>query len=248
MSAIFVLSTGRCGTQWLAENLSNSLPPEWRVEHEPLHLDYAPLKNSPAEPVSCNEELLKAHLLSIQKHLDDGGHYIECGFPCWRHLDWFRQALSCDVKVIHLHRDPISTARSWLKQNAFVPPWLPHLPVKELFHPGAPGALLPEYQLTWAGLTPFEKNLCYWAEVQRQADAYKRDWNPHHWLTLPFDCLFDFETFKQLECFLEVKFSSGVFSLEKKDNYAGMAQAPVDETLLENHPLILQTAAMLDYR
>lgn len=40
--ATFVLSTGRCGTQWLAQALGAAMGNRIRVEHEPLHNDYAP--------------------------------------------------------------------------------------------------------------------------------------------------------------------------------------------------------------
>ena len=40
--ATFVLSTGRCGTQWLAEALGRVFEGRLRVEHEPLHLGYLP--------------------------------------------------------------------------------------------------------------------------------------------------------------------------------------------------------------
>lgn len=247
MSAIFVMSTGRCGTQWLARNFSATLPHDWRVTHEPLHFDYAPIHNSPAEPLNRNAPILMAHLRSILLHLDRGGHYLECGFPCWRHLEWFRAQLGGDVKVVHLHRDPVATARSWLKQNAFVPPLLPHLPTKELFRPTAPGALLAEYAEQWTALTPFEKNLYYWAEVQQQAHAYRSRWNVSDWFTLPYTQLMNKNVLSQLEIFLAANCHTASWDLTKQDSYPGLEQAPVAESLLDRHPRVQQLAASLGY-
>ncbi len=247
MSATFILSTGRCGTQWLAKNLAETLPEDWRVEHEPLHFDYAPLKNSPSHPLVCNAEKLTAHLSGIQKHVGQDGHYIECGFPCWRHLQWFREALDCPVKIIHLHRHPVAVARSWLKQNAFVPPILPHLPVKELFHPAAVEALLPEYLKAWDHLTSFEKNLYYWAEVQLQALSYKKIWNDSPWLELPFARLNDQKLLEYLEVFLAAPLRADYWRWRKTDDYQGLEQAPVDESLLEKHPDVRRVMAAFNY-
>jgi hypothetical protein len=49
MTAYFVLSTGRCGTQWLAETLQ-LWSDNFVVRHEPLHFQYRPDLNSPSAP------------------------------------------------------------------------------------------------------------------------------------------------------------------------------------------------------
>lgn len=247
MSAIFILSTGRCGTQWLSKQLAQAAPDHWRVEHEPLHLAYAPQHNSPGQPLAHNREILVQHLATIRQHLNAGGVYLECGFPCWRHLQWFLGELDVNVKVIHLHRHPIATARSWLKQNSFVPPILPHLPVKELFHPAAPGALLPEYLERWPALSPFEKNLYYWAEVNLQALAYREVWEPLHWVALRFEDMIQPATIKALLAFVELTTSADSWNPEAEDRYGGLEQAPVDEALLNHHQKILQLTARLGY-
>ena len=54
--AFFIISTGRCGTQWLAQQLKQQLPAA-RVEHEPLAYDYDPINNSPTSPLISNNGL-----------------------------------------------------------------------------------------------------------------------------------------------------------------------------------------------
>jgi hypothetical protein len=201
VTAYFVLSTGRCGTQWLTETLQH-WGEDFVVQHEPLHFGYRPDLNTVQNPLLANAEILEKHLTFIRQQLDSGKSYIETGFPCWRHLNWFRQQLDCPVRVIHIHRDPQDTVASLLKLNAFVPPFLPHLPIKNLYLPGAEQDLLHKYKELWPLLNPAEKNLWYWAEVQWQALNYQQQWPEQDWLSLSFSQLFSEQSKQQLAIFL----------------------------------------------
>lgn len=246
MIATFVLTPGRCGTQWLSQQLQSSQN-HAVVVHEPLHFDYEPLHNSPSQPLNKNSDKLLAHLNAISDYLGQGNSYVECGFPCWRHLSWFQQALSDKIKVIHIHRDPVENAESLLKLNAFVPPILPHLPEKLLFHPQAQGALMPEYAGDWPRLSPFEKCLYYWAEVNLQAELYKRQFSPNHWLTIPYDDLFCESSLRQISAFLDVPFEFHSSALGRVDRFQGMPQSPVCPAQIHRHPKIKVIAARLGY-
>lgn len=245
-SAIFVLSPGRCGTQWLAGTLSN-LPGDHRVKHEPLHLYYTPLHNSPVSPLNHNQEILTKHLTNISELLAEGITYIETGFPCWRHLQWFKEQLSQPVKVIYIHRDPLQNAKSLLKLNAFVPPVLPHIPEKTLFLPTAPDAQLSDYQSRWNTLTPFEKNLYYWAEVQLQAQQYKNNWRPEDWLTLSFESVFTPASLNSIRQFCGIPAPQDESPLENVDNFRGVPQSIASDDDLSNHPQIATIARELGY-
>ncbi|NMH65422.1 hypothetical protein [Shewanella salipaludis] len=246
MTATFVLSPGRCGTQWLARHLQASNP-EGAVTHEPLHLAYAPMTNSPSKPLAHHRELLLAHLAQIEGQLQQGGHYMECGFPCWRHLDWFRQELGGDVKLIYIHRNPIDNARSLLKLNVFVPPILPHLQEKQFFHPEAPEAQLPHYAGRWPDLTPFEKCLYYWAEVNLQAARYRQDWPEQHWLTVPYDSLFTPATVARIADFSGLAFGLERDTFQPVDRFNGEPQGQVVPHAIGQHPEILALARQLGY-
>lgn len=200
MSAYFVLSTGRCGTQWLTELLRQRLP-QARVEHEPLHFQYRPDINSATLPLRHNAERIQQHLLQIQQQLTTGQPYIETGFPCWRHLDWFRQQLTGPVKILHLHREPLSTVRSLLKLNAFVPPLFDYLPLKNFYLPDASQDSLKMVQALWPTLQPAEKNLCYWLELQAYALQLQQEWPSSDWLTLSFHQLFSREGLTKISQF-----------------------------------------------
>ena len=246
MSITFVLTPGRCGTQWLAEKLGNTHNRNW-VCHEPLHFAYDPIRNSPAQPLNQNRERLLIHLEAIRQHVRRGGHYMECGFPCWRHLDWFRQEFGDAVKVLYIHRDPIDNARSLLKLNALVPPILPHLPEKQLFHPGTEGALLPDYGRRWTQLSPFEKCLYYWAEVNLQAAQYQKVFARRNWLTIGFAGLFEEAALTQIAAFAGLEFTFREDMLSRVDQFQGLPQERVDPGILDQHSPITALARELGY-
>jgi hypothetical protein len=203
MSAYFVLSTGRCATQWLTELLRQQWPLA-RVEHEPLHFQYRPDINSATSPLQHNAELLQQHLQQIQQQLDTGRPYIETGFPCWRHLHWFRQQLTGPVKILHLHREPLSTVRSLLKLNAFVPPLFDYIALKNFYLPDASQDQFKMVQALWPTLQPAEKNLCYWLELQAYALQLQQDWPASDWLSLSFSELVSGSGLAKIEQFFAV--------------------------------------------
>lgn len=167
-TATFVLSTGRCGTQWLTEALANAMGERARVEHEPLHNRYHPRRMLGArEPEALGEAAARpilTHVADIERELETRD-YIETGHPCWSSLPWLARRLAGRIRIVHLVRHPVTTACSWVSHGAFVPPLLPHLPVKELISPEDAGAGFGEYREAWPTLGAFEKCLVYWAEV-----------------------------------------------------------------------------------
>ena len=211
----FVISPGRCGTQWLGKALRAQLDNKYRIEHEPVNFDYAPTINSPSSPLVINEEKITVHLESILATLKSGLGYIETGFPNWRHIAWLQQKISVEhgyaVKFIRIKREPVANALSLLKLNAFVPPLLPHLPCKTFMRPTANDACLSEMSEFWSVLSPFEKCLYYWAEVQIQANKYQLKVDTDYWLDVSFEQLFLNNSMKRIldflgEPFLPIKF------------------------------------------
>lgn len=247
-SATFVLSTGRCGTQWLTEKLS-LLYPNRQIVHEPLSFNYRPDLNTELSPLSYNKELIQHHLSEIQQRLSRGQSYIETGFPCWRHLHWFRQQLDGQVRVIHLHRDPVDTVHSLLKINAFVPPFVPHLPLKNLFVPNSEHGYLAQWHELWPLLNPAEKNLWYWSEVQAQALQLRQEWPATDWLELKFDQLFSVATKQALTEFLGPEAVSDAASPGLVDRYGAgaIALCAVEFPLLQKVPAITQLIEHLGY-
>ena len=251
--ATFVLSTGRCGTQWLTEALRAALGERARVEHEPLHNDYAPRRmlgiSDPAAIGGRPARRMLEHVTSIEKGLETRD-YIETGHPCWGALPWLLQRFAGRVRVIHLVRHPVPTACSWLSHRAFVPPRLPMLPAKELIAPTDAGVAFTEYPEAWPTLSPYEKCLYYWAEVNAlglhlEADAHVP------WLRLSYEKLFDpaAAALDQVLAFLEIPCGGPITvdRSEKVDRHHFAIESWPDLLAIQRHPRIVHLAQQLGY-
>jgi hypothetical protein len=160
----FIISTGRCATQWIGSSLGDIYSDLICVEHEPIHNHYCPRKALSSYTFSV---LSKSNLLRVEKHMDDierqleTKDYLECGHPCWSTLPYLLSRFNGRIRVIHLTRHPIPTACSWLTHSAYQVPILPHIPEKILLSPFDDGVQFPHYQTDWEKLNAFEKCLYY---------------------------------------------------------------------------------------
>ena len=87
---VVVLSTGRCGTQWLTKTLADLHGGDLRVEHEPIGPLYAPRRffRSYADPEAIlSVPEVRAHVDSIVA--TDSLLYIETGWPLFAALPLF---------------------------------------------------------------------------------------------------------------------------------------------------------------
>lgn len=253
-TATFFLSTGRCGTQWLAEVLSAAAGARARVEHEPLHNDYAPRRmlgaGDPAMLEPRQARKVAAHVAAIETELTRRD-YIETGHPCWSSVPWLARRFAGRVRVVHLVRHPVATACSWVSHGAFVPPLLPHLPAKELISPTDAGVAFPGYRDRWPELSPFEKSLVYWAEVNAFALRAERS-GPGPWLRLRYEDLFGAapEARTRLAEFLGLPAAAAAAfdRSERVDAHRfGLDRWPEPERIAR-HPGIVALAAELGYQ
>jgi hypothetical protein len=166
--ALFVLSTGRCGTQWLAGVLARACADRAEVTHEPLDSDYAPRAMLAAgDPAGLAADIaapIHEHVAVIEETLATKS-YIECGHPLWSTLPYLLERFAGRARVVHLVRHPVPTAFSWVTQSVYTPPLSRHVEEKVLLSPFDEGVQFPEYRHRWPSLTPYEKALYYWAEV-----------------------------------------------------------------------------------
>jgi len=249
--ATFVLSTGRCGTQWLAAVLADAFPDRLDVEHEPLHARYLPRQalgllragsasTSPPDVVLQHADAIETHLASRP--------YIECGHPCWSSLPWLAQRFSGRIRIVHLVRHPVPTSCSWLTHTAYQPPLLPHLAEKVLLSPFDEGVCFPEYRERWPRMLPFEKCLYYWAEVNALAlQLQSRTAVP--WLRLRFEDMFEGEGLTQLLTFLDLPSSECLHARrgERIDAHHAYLAAPEQIDVLAQHPRVVELAQRFGY-
>lgn len=225
MTVTFVISPGRCGTQWLASVLGRQLPAEYWVCHEPISSQYRPDINTSLAPTQINQTVLERHLSEIKNHLTNPhsgkqGHYIETGFPSWRHIQWYQQHLDCDINLIQVLRPALDNAQSLLTINAFVPPILPHMPIKNLYLPSQHSLFEPVWSTAnWHTLNPLEKNLVYWAEVAIQARQYQQSKLAKQFICLHFKTLFTPQALQQIAQILAENINITADLFETTDNF-----------------------------
>jgi hypothetical protein len=167
--AVFFLSTGRCGTQWLAKHLGATYSDLATVEHEPLFEDYRSRELLVRADLAGarSESRIRAHADHIDEILGDRT-YVECGWPCWGALPFLAERLAGRVSIVHLTRHPVPTACSWVANGMYRSSMIPDLhPERVPVSPFDPGVSLPEYREIWELLDPFQRSLYFWAEVHR---------------------------------------------------------------------------------
>ena len=251
-SATFVLSTGRCGTQWLAEKLASAYGDLLTVTHEPLDNDYRPRlmlgQKTPLRLDPDSRTTLLDHVERIERGLETRP-YLECGHPCWGTLPYLMERLRGRLRVIHLVRDPLATARSWLAQSAYVPPLLPHLSEKVLLSPFDEGVAFPGYRERWAGLHPYEKSLYYWAEVNAFGLRLEEE-SEAPWRRVTFEALFGGTGLADLLTFLDLPARPGVSDdradVVDKYRFLPLMNVPALD-LYALHPEITSLAERLGY-
>jgi hypothetical protein len=242
----FVISTGRCGTQWLAEVLRRAAGETAAVTHEPLGADYPSREMLAAKtPADLDPELadeLLRHVGEIERTLE-GKPYIECGHPLWSSLPYLLERFAGRARVVHLARHPVPTAWSWLTQRAYCPPLAPHLPERVLLSPSDPGVRFTAFRERWPSLTPYEKSLFYWAEVNALAIRLEQTAGVP-WMRVRIEDLFRGVGVEELLAF------TGLGSVQEPfpavDKFRFLAH-PCDPRLIGHHPEVIEVARALGY-
>ncbi|MDB6074956.1 MAG: hypothetical protein JWO89_2596 [Verrucomicrobiaceae bacterium] len=247
--ATFVLSTGRCGTQWLAHHLAGIGVPGLTVEHEPLSNSYQPrLMLGAKDPANLDPQLaapILAHADRIEQALETGD-YIECGHPCWSTLPYFAKRFAGRMRIIHLVRHPVPTACSWLTHQAYCTPLLPHLPAKVLLSPFDAGVRFLEYCETWPELNPYEKALYYWTEINAAGLEWEQSLGVP-WLRVTYEDVFGGQGLPALHDFLGIEAGTPAKTGLRVDQFYYISAGLYDWQGIANHPHTLQVCQQLDY-
>lgn len=242
--ALFVVSTGRCGTQWLADALSRRLGDRAVVAHEPLDHDYAPREmlgaGDPHRLDSNLAEPILDHVDFIEEVLESKP-YIECGHPSWSSIPYLLRRFEGRVKVVHLVRHPVPTALSWLTHLAYCRP-APHLAEKVLLSPFDEGVRFPSYRQRWDSMTPYEKSLYYWLEVNALACALPEA------LRIRYEELFEASTLDRFLAFAGLGGADGAIAPERLvDRFRYLTPLWFAPHLIEEHAEVMSLATRLGY-
>lgn len=164
-SIIVFLSTGRCGTQWLAAGLE-ALHPEVSAEHEPVGPLYKPRRyfRRYSEPSAVLE------VPEVARHFErvacEQRTYVETGWPLFAALPLFAERFPDRLRIVHLTRHPVPSALSHLAHQSYA-----GSPRDDAYTRWAtlgaadPGVFQSDYGARWEAMSPYEKCLFWWTEV-----------------------------------------------------------------------------------
>jgi hypothetical protein len=162
---VVFLSTGRCGTQWLAEGLRERYPGRLEVEHEPLGPLYRPRSffrryDDPEAILDVPD--VAAHIERIERT----AAYVETGWPAFPALPLLARRFPDRLRVVHLTRHPVPTALSHLAHSSYAGSGRDDAYTRlAILAPDDPNVFQPEYAARWGELSPYEKCLFWWTEV-----------------------------------------------------------------------------------
>ena len=249
-AATFVLSAGRCGTQWLAKHLGETYADRAAVVHEPLFIHYLPRQllgvGDPSK--SDNAKLILDHVARIERQLA-GGDYIECGWQCYAAIPYFAVRFAGRIRVLHLTRDPVLSASSLVTHRCYGSPPRPDgLTEKAQLTPFDAGTSLGEYRERWGELDPFDKCLYFWAEIHALALRLERDLGVP-WLRLKFEDLFGGDGLDRLLDFLGLPRRPAIYEARGRrfDRFRFKTDLTWRAEAVRRHPRIVSIARDLGY-
>jgi hypothetical protein len=249
---IAVLSTGRCGTQWLTETLRELYPDQLVVEHEPIGPLYSPRRffriyERPEAVLEVPE--VRAHVEAVAA-LDKP--YAETGWPIFAALPLLASRLGPELRVIHLTRHPVPTALSHLSHNSYAGSAREDAYTRlATLGPRDPNVFQPEYADRWDELTPYEKCLFWVTEVGMFGLEFERLFPQVPFVRIKSEQMLagDEPTLRALVAQLDLDWDERWVERTGKrvDRWNHRTHLHVDPLLIERHPAALSTATQLGY-
>jgi hypothetical protein len=166
--AIFVMSTGRVSTQFLANLLKNG-DSNTVVVHEGAGPHYKPaqvFRGSNFEACLSKTPILQDHLNEIDCILTSGKSFIDTGWPTFAWIPYLSKRFESSFRFLHLVRDPYSVSASLNSHNIFEMGG-GMFRTHGIITPELPNVKYPEFQNDFLQFNPFEKGLYHWLEVNR---------------------------------------------------------------------------------
>jgi hypothetical protein len=243
--AAFFLSSGRCGTQWLAKHLWDCYHDRAFVTHEPLRSNYLP-----RQLLGLKDPLASENASQILNHAQlEKTDYVECGWPCYGAIPHFAKRFRGRVRIVHLPRHPIWSASSMVTHAYYrVPPRRDRLTERALLTPFDAGMRFPEYRQRWQQLNEFEKCLYFWAEVHALGLELQKTLGVP-WLRIKSEELFTEAGLARLLAFLELPERDTMRAAlgQRVDHFSFKTDAAWDVASIERHPRVVEVAEALGY-
>lgn len=246
-----ILSAGQCGTEWLASGI-RSMYPQLEVEHEPIGALYKPRSffrcyDDPETILEVPE--VARHVERIEQAENP---YVETGWPLFAALPLLARRLGSRLRVVHLTRHPVPTALLHLASGHYADSERDD-PYSSLATLGARdrNVFQSYYTGCWEQLTPYERCLFWWTEVNLFAIEF-----PGRNAEVPFlrlkseDLLTGHrETLEQLLEFAGLPWEPGWLdhSRDQVDRWHEHTEGHVDALEVHRHPTTVEVARQLGY-
>ena len=248
---VIVLSTGRCGTQWLAAALRERHPDLLAVEHEPLGPLYRPRRffrayDRPDAILAVPE--VRDHLGRIART----DRYVETGWPAFPALPLMAERFADRLAVLHLTRHPVPTALSHLAHNSYAgSPRDDAYTRLATLGPEDPNVFQPEYAERWDELSPYEKCLFWWTEVNMFGLELEERFPAVRFARIKAEELLagDRRALERMLTLMDLTWDDGWMEATEQvvDRWHHHTDQEVDPLRVRDHPRTIATAERLGY-
>lgn len=252
---VLTISTGRCGTTFLEKSfkLNFGSNDNW-ISHEYLKQNITNVgRYHRCYTSDCWNEMECLPIQDLVRNwieISKVGPVVDFGWTMRSLIPYLYEKIGSQLRVLFIHRHPIEVAASFKLIGSYSiynsPQWA--------ITPWHPRAMYPQYQNAWASMTPFDKCLYLWLEVNSFALEISRRYPDMHFLEIKSSDLFKnnktleevvrFTGFHQDGLCLQrstEKNRRDLFSLERrpiKDEWKHYRQ---------QHPLVIKFAEDLGY-
>ena len=249
---VLFLSTGRCGTQFLADRLSAVYSDLARVEHEPHSQEYAPphfFSTYHGGDSIVLRPAIQKHLADIRRTLSSR-HYVEVGWPIYGVLPRLLLELEGRVRVVHLYRHPVRVAASLTTHSVYGRgEWTDEMSIS----PGNVGVVQGYLAgSAWETMSEFEKCLFWWTEINQYAIDLQNQFPQIPWLSMSFeDMLLSGrpDSMKRLLKFMSLPERGELFDslTDRTDKYSRTTQESLEIDSLLKYPKAIEVMEQLGY-
>jgi hypothetical protein len=253
---VLFVTTGRTATHWLARTLSSLYSDLAIVIHEPISWHYMP--NRFFRQYDRIEEQL--NIPKIREHIE----HVKCNTKEKTQIDvdWmvcsaipvFVEVFGPRLKVIHLHRHPVFTALSLLTLNWYQPQFYAQQHTWRdvcTFEAFFPGTIHKRFADIWSDLTPYEKCLFHWAEINAYAFELQDKFPEVPFYRLKTEDMLDGSsgTLRSLLEFINLPYRLGIEDALSKvvDPLHHKAHIGFDWRYIYRHPEVVELAERLGY-
>jgi hypothetical protein len=250
-SVVIFLSTGRCGTQWLTESLRERYPGRLAVEHEPLGPLYQPRRyfRSYADPCAI------LAVPEVRRHIERiaaEGHYVETGWPVFAALPLLAERFPGRLRVVHLTRHPVPTALSHLAHSSYAGSARDDGYTRlATLAPVDPNVFQPDYADRWHELSPYERCLFWWTEVNLFGLEFAEVYEKIPFMRATSEQLLagDRDALERLVDFMQLPWDEGWVEQTNVvvDRWHHHTDRAIDPLQVLDHPRTVSTASQLGY-